>query len=241
MISSASARRRTVVDRATLCGGCCSPSGRVSCQIAAFSRRVLACGHPAGLLPSPPCDGREDVIVRAEAASSDLGAAHRAARSRPRRCDRTGSGRGPDRRQARTGAGSAGAAAAARCGGAAGEQPLRGCEPEAAARRARTADQPAGPGRRSREPHTCATLACEAARRDLHDPGAAVVARRHPRSSQPRRPHLADRDRQLDLEAGCVSHPPGGLVPAPGSASPDSAAARACPAAPAGRGARGGP
>ena len=64
---------------------------------------------------------------------------------------------------------------------------------------------------------------------------AAVVARRDPRRSQPRRPHLPDRDGELGLEAGHGSDPPGGLVPAPDRAPPGAAAGRARPAEPAGR------
>ena len=88
-----------------------------------------------------------------------------------------------------------GAAAAARCRRAAGQQPLSGGDPEAAARRAPASRQPAGARRRPRQLRSRAAHAREAARRDLHVAGSAVVARRHPRRSQPRRPHLAHRGR----------------------------------------------
>ena len=193
------------------------------------------CERPPGLLPSCACDGREDVIARAAAVRCALGTSDRPASGRPARGLRPACPRGPDQRETCAGPGCPRAAAAPRCGGSAREQRVSGGEPEAAAGGASASDQPPGARRRARQLQPRAAHAREAARRDVHVPGPAVLARRPPRRAQPRRPHLPRRGRELAVEAGHRAHPAGRRVPAPDRAPADDAAQRTPPAAPARR------
>ncbi len=105
--------------------------------------------------------------------------------------------------------------------------------------RAPPPDQPPGARRRARQFQACAAKPCEAARRDVHVAGSAVLARRPPRRSQSRRPHChAIQAAEFAVGPGHRAHPAGGRVPAPDRSSADVAAQRAPPAAPARRDAR---